>query len=255
MKKGQISFFLLISFVLLLSFSFVFYLDNNAKSETQISKPAQASYDSIKTYLEECVRLSAKQSILSNALQGGFYNETENSLTHSFFAIPLYSKGYTKLAPPPNKLEEQLSFNVEDRIISCIGDFKIFREKGYEINFKRPASKTTILENKVIFDVNFPVIVKLNGASKSFNNFYTEIPSRYKLAYTIADNISNQLSITPGSICISCLVDYAHRNSLNISVTSFNEQSIAITIIDNKIKINNKETVFNFAHNLGGAIA
>lgn len=255
MKKGQISYFLLISLVLLLLFSFMFYLNNNARLETQISNPTQASYDSIKTYLEECVKLSAKQSILSNALQGGFYNETENSLTHSFFVIPLYSKGSTKLTPSQNKLEEQLSFNIEDRIISCIGDFQVFREKGYEINFKMPASKTTILENKVIFDVNFPVIVKLNGATKFFSNFYMEIPSRYKLVYTVADNIAKQLSVTPNKLCISCLIDYAYRNNLNISVTSFNEQSIAITIIDEKIKINNKETVFNFAHNIGGAVA
>ncbi|MBI2558636.1 hypothetical protein HYW20_04905 [Candidatus Woesearchaeota archaeon] len=252
MKKGQMSYFFLIALIVLISSSFILYVNNNQKAEIQPSKLSETDYKQFANYVEECVKLSAKEAVLDTAFQGGYYNETSNSIIHSFFIIPLYSKGNSKLTPSIQKLEEQISLNADENIIRCVDDFKILKEKGFETNFEKPTSKARILPSHVLFDVTFPINVKTGSSTKSYSSFSAAIPSRYSTVYLTADKISGLLANNPAKLCVSCLVDYAYLNELNISVVNFGKDSILITIVDDKVKIDNKNVVFNFAHSIGG---
>ncbi len=249
MKKGQISYFLLIAIIVLVSSSFIFYVNNNQNTNIRVS---ENDFQQFTNYVEECVKLSAKEAVLDTAFQGGSFNETGNSIIHSFFIIPLYSKGSTKLMPSIQKLEEQISFNADENIVRCVDDFKVLKEKGFDANFEKPNTKARILPSEVLFDVTFLINAKTGSSAKSYNSFSAAIPSRYSTIYLTADKISGLLSNNPAKLCVSCLVDYAYLNELNISVVNFGKDSILITIVDEKVKIDNRNVVFNFAHSIGG---
>ena len=257
MRKGQISYFILMGLILAIAFGFILYLKNQEqKSRSQISNTIEASYEPVRAYVEDCVKISAKESILSNAYQGGYYNYSGNSLNYSFFMLPFYSKGKSKSTPTLKQLEEQLSYSLDYRIPECADNFEVFKEKGFDINFEKPRSKATILENQVLFQVDFPITVRTNGKNtKTFNAFSVTIPSRYKLVYSIADEISSSLSKAPEKICISCLIDYGAQNDLKIFVAGYDKQAIRFTIIDEKVRIGSESLVFNFAHQMGDIIA
>ena len=255
MRNGQISYFLLTAFILLLSFGFVYYLNTDEKIKNQNFEVSETSFELIKSYADACIKQSAEQAILGTGLQGGYYSETNNVIVHSFFIIPLYSKGNIKLTPSLQKIEEQISLNLEDNLVTCVNDFKVFKDKGYEIDYKKPISIAKILNNYVLFEINFPIAIYNQQSTKSYNTFSLAILSRYKIAYGIADKISSQLSSTPDKLCISCLIDYGYLNDINISVANFGENSILITLTDNKVKVGNEIFIFNFAHNIGGLSA
>ncbi len=249
MKKGQVSYFLLMAIIVLISSSFLFYVNNNQKANIQVP---ENDYRQFTNYVDGCVKMSAKEAVLNTAFQGGYYNETGKSVIHSFFIVPLYSEGNSKLTPPMQKLEEQISLNADDEIIRCVDDFRILKEKGFEANFEKPTSKARVLPNEVLFDVIFPINVKTGSSTKYYSSFSASVPSRYSAIYLTADKISGLLSSNPAKICVSCLVDYAYLNELNISVVNFGKDSILITIVDDKVKVGNKNVVFNFAHSIGG---
>ena len=255
MRKGQVSYFLLTAFILLLSFGFVYYLNNDEKIKNQNFEVSETSFEPIKSYVDECIKQSAEEAILGTGLQGGYYSETSNVIVHSFFIIPKYSIGTMKLTPPLQKIEEQISLNFDDALTMCIDYFEAFKDKGYKISYEKPKSTARILNNDVIFETSFPLSVSHGQSTKSYNAFSLAVPSRYKTAYSIADKVSSQLSKTPSKLCISCLVDYGYLNDVNISVANFGENSILITLTDNKVKVGNENFVFNFAHSTGGSSA
>ncbi|MBI2101608.1 hypothetical protein HYT53_03255, partial [Candidatus Woesearchaeota archaeon] len=216
---------------------------------------SETSFEPIKTYADECIKQSAEGAILGTGLQGGYYNKTSNVIVHSFFIIPQYSKGTIKLTPPLQKIEEQISLNFDDALTMCIDYFEAFKDKGYQISYKKPKSSARILNNDVIFEINFPISISYGQSTKSYNTFSLAVPSRYKVSYNVADKISSQLSKTPFKLCISCLVDYGYLNDVNISVANFGENSILITLTDSRVKVGNENFVFNFAHSTGGSSA
>ncbi|MBI2652798.1 hypothetical protein HYX00_05005 [Candidatus Woesearchaeota archaeon] len=251
MRKAQITLFVLLALIIFISFSFIVYL-NNEESKNKISK-FEASFEPIENYANNCVRLSAQRSILGNALQGGFYNETNDVIFYSFFIMPVYSKGKTKNVPSLSKLKEQLEYSFDDIALSCIDGFKIFKDEHFEVNFEIPKSKATILQNEVQFDVDFSIIAKNKDIIKSFEKFSVSIPSRYMTVYRVADRIAEDFYKEPNKLCVSCLIDYANENELNISATNFGNATV-VTIMDRKTKIGNENLIFNFAHSKGDLV-
>lgn len=259
MKKGQVSIFILVVGVVILASVFLSYIkiSSTEKIEAEVEERVSDYLfpQQIESYVEECAKLSAKHSILNTAAQGGFYNRTDNSLIYSFSTIPFYSKGEVKSVPLLHQLEEQLSLNIEGSILNCVNDFKFFKDQGYGIEFNEPSSKTRILENQVLFNIDFPIKITKEGKTMQLERFTVSIPSRYGLIYSLSDQISDIQSQNPEKLCVSCLADYGFENDLKIAVANFNNDSVVFAIIDEKVKIGNEDLIFMFAHSKGDSVA
>ena len=248
MKKSQISYTMLLG-VIILTFSFILFFSINKQKP---SDSESISFESVKVYVDQCLKSSLEQAILTTGIQGGLYNDSYNSLYYLFYALPYYSSGTTKSVIPLDIIEKQISYNTQDNLIYCLNDFEPLKPIGFTFEDSEPTAKALITDSQVIVDLSYPFKVVIGSTVRGFNKFSASVPSRYKLVHSVASNIAEDFSKDPARICISCMIDYAHPKDLNISVTNFGEKDVVVSILDKKVKINDNYFVFNFLHNTGG---
>jgi len=253
MKKGQVAYFMLVALIILISFGFLYYVHDLSMTPYEPTK--KTVFEPVNLYIEECIKNAAAESLLANSFQGGFYNGTPKAIVNSFSNIPIFSDGNTIMVPGLEELEQQLSLSVDNKILRCVKEFKIFENQGFNVNFENPSSNSKIMPDKILFDINLPVTISKGTIKKHFDRFSFYLTSRYKLVYNVAEKISQLNSQNPTMLCLSCIIDYGNKNDLRIIATDYDNKTIRFSIIDQKVKIGSEELVFNFMHKLGGTVA
>jgi hypothetical protein len=107
MKKAQITIFIIISLVLLISVS-LFIFQNNSKVNFEDNRINNGNDNAkIENYVKECIEIVLIDAISQEGLKEIFKLETY----------------------------------VESNLLTCLDDFELFKQQGYDITFKKPISK------------------------------------------------------------------------------------------------------------------
>lgn len=247
MKKGQISYFVIIAIIITVLYAITIYTKGNYSLDAESREGIiETSAKEIRNYVENCIKPSAEDAIFNTALRGGYYNETNNTISYSFFIISLYSLGKINSTPSINKIGIEISFNLNDNILKSVNNFTVFKNRGLEVLYEKPISKVRILDNKILFDVDFSVWVIKSGRVIIVPGTYsTSVTSNYRNLYNFASYTASLLSNQPDKLCISCMIDYAEKNNLEITVSNFDTNTIVFAIEDKSLGSN---LVFRFAH-------
>lgn len=246
-KKAQVSYFIFIVGIIVLSYLLLTYSKGSTYQDTALIK---TPIKEIRNYAEGCLKGAAADSLFYTALQGGIYNDTNNTISYPFFIIPVYSQRDTKLVPPLSRIEQQLSFSMEDNVLRCVDNFTAFKSKGIELYFEKPITETRLLDNQAFFEVNFPIRIIEENEIFTVPSIYTiPVTTSYKKLYEFASDIAVINSQDPKVLCISCLVSLSEKNNINTLVTNFDTETIVFTVSENKLEdANNKNLIFRFAH-------
>lgn len=215
-KSGQISLYVVIGIVVLTTIVTAFYARNyisnalfNKNLESSIIIPEKIK--PINTFVLSCLKETADNALKIAGQQGGYtripkdplgleeLNLVSNALTtygNNKVAYWFYEQpnGVQKTqVPSSNNIEMQLSFFVENEFENCINNFKEFPE--YEIKQGDVKVTTTLNEDNVVFDLDYPLEIKIKGINFKINKFRQEIESPiynlFNSALKIFDNLND----------------------------------------------------------------
>lgn len=243
-KKGQITLFILVGVILLLSFSVYVYLKNKTFEEAftePILEEVPTEVQPIYSYVDECITQVAVEGLKKIGQQGGYidlgswgmstsYVEPTNNdglifSPGSSLEIPYwwYLKSdnkceewceftqnrpnlYRKMGEP--SIEGQLDTYVNEHLEDCLGDFRFFRDKGFGITKMGDASTTTnVAEDDVTFYVEYPLEIEKETQQK-ISKFFIRIPIDLKTIYEQATVLTN----------LEAEYRYLERDILNVIV-------------------------------------
>jgi hypothetical protein len=156
-------------------------------------------------------------------LQGAYitapvhFFETDNLATSY-----LYYYG-ENLMPSINEIENNLSFSVDILMPQCV-NFSLFPE--LEINAGNPTTETTIVDDGVIFDTNWPITLRNNEITGQILQFNQKIDLNFIQFYDAANAIIQKTESNP------TFIDHGYLllQFMNITYSIYDENTILYQI-------------------------
>ena len=233
-KRGQITVVIILGIVMLLLFGIIsysvgyFWQGKEKSSMTLNTEP-------VKTYIESCLKKVGEDGLIFVGKHGGYVILPPQS--DSLFLLPYYLHGNESYVIPKTELENQLSFYVKEELPFCLKNFLIFTEQGYELNWGKIKTTTSVTETKVHFNLDLPVTLIKGGVSKEMNTFSSFVPSRIFIIRQMAEDFLNEQKKNSSLVCISCFTNTLKKN-LRIESYFLGEDNIMFIVIDEKSQIN-----------------
>lgn len=240
-KRGQLSLFIAVGVLLIVGLGIFLYI-KSLSAQKHAEVPADIA--PIKLYIDKCLEETAKDAVLLVALQGGYYFAPEDSLGFLNVEIPYYMYEGNVSIPTKKEIENELSLYMVLNLPQC-ANLDTFREKGYDIEAGDMTPKATIGSKEVLFDVDWPITLKLEGQEQKIGKFSTGVDAKLMGLYGAANQYMQYQTKDTTSLFISRLMDITENNDLTFEVFTFEGASI-ISLIDNKTLIKNQPLIFAF---------
>ncbi|MBW2993186.1 hypothetical protein KY317_01270, partial [Candidatus Woesearchaeota archaeon] len=201
-RKGQITIFIIIGIIMLLSIALIIYL----RSETSIFRPRQPSIipseaEPIKNYVEACIEKLGAEAADIIGTTGGYVEIPEELVKDraSYLEFspletgknPYWYYGGQRRIPSLDFISRQIDRYIDENLLECISKLDIFREQ-YIIEERGQITSTTKLADEgILLSVAYPITIsdKLGVKITDINEFNTDIPYRLKKAYELAVEI------------------------------------------------------------------
>ncbi|MBN1386787.1 hypothetical protein JW968_07520 [Candidatus Woesearchaeota archaeon] len=223
MKKAQITPFIIMGIMILLTIGLIFYLMTMiSTSEPEIQTMTEAS--SVKYYVQKCVSDTAMESVFMLGLHGWHLTEpphvfTTSQLTTSY----LYYDGMEYMPTIP-AVEKNLSYYMNQMLPFC--NLSVFRQ--FNIDTSEPSSAVTIKEDSVLFHVTWPLTIRYGNTATEISEFETEAPINVLRLHNVTAEIIEQTAINPAVIDHMFLLSRVS----NISYTVFNNDTVLYFVQD-----------------------
>ena len=213
-KRGQATIIILLGIIVFslivgvyYSRDYVFKSRWERLSEASLVVPQKA--ESVSDYVSSCVDQVSEEAIDFVGQRGGYvnvpaevvppgpYNKFSNSLNViSDLRVPYW---YYKAANNVDKLQilnlEQIQNNivkyVNENLRICVGSFEGFKNRGYKINPGFIKTDVEIQNDKVLFEIKFPIHMEIEDFKFDFNSFYYKSNKPLGELYDIAKGIFN----------------------------------------------------------------
>ena len=213
LKRGQITFFIVLGIVILVVIAFLFFVKGLYKipeREKVILVPTQK--DPVEKYVESCIIKTANEALDRIYLYGGYIDQTH--YIKDYNKIPLFT--YTSedvmynIQPHLKEINYRTSEYVKNNLLNCV-DFTDFRNQGYNIQDGSSVDKVVldIQDNKIIFNIDYVVDVERSGVKETYDNFKTFIPSKLGKVFGFMTDIVNEECMGYESSLLSNLEDRA----------------------------------------------
>jgi hypothetical protein len=170
MKRGQITIFIILGIVILLSFGLIFAIRNYVFSHTRADYSSTGSRQEAQDFASLCLEHAAGESVRDFGMRGGQVSPPwQGNLAGMAVA---YGQRYSlNLIPTDEYSEEVLANDIEARFLSCMNNSK-FRSG------QAPKAEVQIGAHDVSIRLNYPIIAK-NGESESrISDFSHSEPAR-----------------------------------------------------------------------------
>jgi len=242
-KRAQVSVFIIIS-IIVIAVVLIFFIFKTDVLEEEVPGDMQLIQD----FVNDCVRLTGENALDHVGERGGYFSIFENSTQEG---IAYYFYNGEDLMISKKNIEEEISVYMDSFIYFCINDFEDFSD--YEIEQGDAETNTLIMDDKVIFDINYPISVKKGDYSYVFEEFNgVEVFVRLGVMYSFAEDFIKEQMSNKEAICVSCLQELGANYSLDVHMMeSIDENSVVFVIRDESSKINEKDYLFYFAGQYG----
>ena len=245
MERGQISYFFLMSIVLLILFSFVFYVGSLGNSKIKNQAETRAFPDfaaNAKNFVQSCVEFTGKNALKEIGLSGSLLNPSRSINQFFYKTSYLVYEGITYF-PGIGQVENDISYYMDGNLNNCLDNLSSLKDQGFNINIGKPHTTTKIINNSVLFNTELPIKIKSGDEEYSVSNFQYISNVRLGKIYHAAGDILYKTITRPDYIDTSLFNSY----DLNIVVAGHIADSIIYTITDNQSLIDKKPYTFVFA--------
>lgn len=186
LKRGQITFFLVLGIIILLVSAGLFLVFSNIKKapleiEEKEAQKIPGVRETLRTYVENCIEETVNPSIYLLAIQGGIIYPNEDSLillTDYGMVNYAWINGLDGLSK--EKMEEDLAAYLEEYVPSCLGTFETFTKQNIlvEPGYSKVKAEITIKDKNLEVIVQLPITVILpNGDEMTLDRFSAPVQS------------------------------------------------------------------------------
>jgi len=236
-KRGQIALFVIIALLIVGGAFAVLYTQTDLFKKTEQINPEIAP---INSFIKNCVKSVGEDALIITGLQGGYFNLPSNSFAGKVY----YAFGNKSFFPKKQDIEGQISYYMNEKLPLCTNNFADFPD--FIVNAsKEIVSKSSIIRDKVKFDVNWNVLIKKGDSIYRISSFSNEVPSRLNTIYSINQRI-NEENLEGNSFCISCIANLGAENNIRIDVLNFDNSTRLFVLTDNQTLIDNTPYQFIF---------
>jgi len=243
-KKGQITVFIIIGIIVLLVLAI--FLSQRQLVVKAPEAPTAINVAPVQSYIQGCLEKTAKDAVLTVALQGGYYLPPENSLRFLGVNMPYYIYEGNVSIPTQEQIENELSLYVNSNLAEC-ANLDSFAQRGYNISTGLSQVKSMIGSRNVIFRASYPVIIKINNQEQTISDFTTDVNANLMNLYNTAKLYTDQQKDEQSGILLSRLMAIASRNDITFETFTFGGEEALVSFIDNSTRINNQPLIFAFA--------
>ncbi|MEK6969751.1 MAG: hypothetical protein AABW48_04960 [Nanoarchaeota archaeon] len=229
LKRGQVTIFMVVGILIIFLTAGIFLVKTFlVGEELKEVDPVPLLSDSVNMYIESCIEKTGKNALVFVAQQGGYYELP----ALAEFGLPYYLYGNKSHIISKKELEIQISSYMNNELFFCIQDFVPFKKAGLDIEQKEIITSTKVFEEKVIFDINFPITIKQNSLAKSLAHFSQTIPSKLGRIHNMSLEFVYLDEKNPESICISCLTYLGLERDLRTEINPLREGIFLFIVID-----------------------
>ncbi|MEK6871382.1 MAG: hypothetical protein AABX16_00595, partial [Nanoarchaeota archaeon] len=149
-KRSQITIFIILAVIIIgiLVVFFFFQQNQNKNAQTTVQKEIQPVYD----YVQECASHTAYDGLVYLANTGGYFVRQDSSNADGVAYYYLDNKNFV---PTKQQLGKEISLYMNNLLPFCTAGFSLFTD--YTIEEDEITSQTTILEDKIIIKINYPL--------------------------------------------------------------------------------------------------
>ncbi|MBS3077871.1 hypothetical protein J4233_06435 [Candidatus Pacearchaeota archaeon] len=194
------------------------------------------------SFVRECVEKEAVKVIYEVGKNGGYFFPPNKS-TDSGVAI--YYENGKDYMPSKKQIEDEISFFMNKKLFFCTKNFVDFT--NLEITQGDIGTKTTIMEDEVILDVDYPITINNQGGATRINDFRFNLPVRMGIIHDSINYITQE-QLSHESICASCLLEISEKNDLYVEIMDYDENTMIFIFRDENSKINEVVFVWAFAN-------
>jgi len=241
-KQGQITLFIIISIVILIivGASFIAYRSITEKPESLLMQAQfQDTVQSIESFMRSCVDLISKDGIKIVAGQGGFYPlpDLHAEIDGRSVAYQFYN-GESR-TPTLKDIEKAIGRYAQNNLPSCFNDFKTFRERGIEIEYKIIDPRVTIGKDFVTLQISVPTKINAGSSSATLNDFVTKVNVPLYSFYITVNRLVD-LMVQRNALPLSEIVNRGIEQDTSARLLQ-EEQDIIILLTDTKPVVNEFE--------------
>ena len=227
MKKGQITLFIIVGAIMLISIGSFLYFRSSVQEirvtpEIIAAQKVPSTFNPVSVFVGSCIRNVAEEGLRLLGSQGGYTNleragigpgmmPTEGSAVifspGSELQIPYwfylkddnlctgtchFDSEQPELTVGENSIKAQLEQYIKNNLIECFDDFKALKSKGYVIQeFGDVKADVTIAEKDINILVNYLIEAKAIDAVHELEGFTVTIPLELKSMYELATLVTN----------------------------------------------------------------
>jgi len=241
-KRGQITVFMIIGVLILISVVLFFLLKSDIVKE-EIPQEVILSGQNVRNYIQSCLETTAKEAILENGFSGAYFILPDFSTTDLFDNVPYYLVLGKNLAPSDEMIAEEIGKYVDSFLDLCLDGFKTF--EGYDIKEGQPSSEVKLSAKRIIVKTNLPITITIGDSTKDISKFEVQIP-----ADQFYNNILTARKIVEGTgeeICLTCFSNLAKENDLFVNILPTFNNTYIFDIKDNNYLIKDENYHLRFA--------
>lgn len=198
MKKGQLTIFIIIGLILLMSISLVIYLTTRevvkpVEEEVIVPEDVRPVYE----FVQSCANDIAREGLGLLGLQGGFINlpgiidRTPSAYipidSANYFKVPLWYYEGEDRTPSLGYMEREIARYVNERIKECTGEFEPFQERFAVREEGNVTTRTIITDDQVILRISWPLALATPERTTRVQDYVVRMPVRLKHMWEIAN--------------------------------------------------------------------
>src|SRR3989344_6571692 len=227
MKKAQISIFIIIALIIILSVGSYVYLTQTKElkrieAQRPIIEQAPTEFKQVVDFTTNCLYDTAKTALIKIG-EGGGYIDTMKIRKNPF--EPTESEGI-ELSPGSEStipywfylkdkntcegdckfdtkrieieragttltIEGQLDKYINENLDNCINNFKELEKQKYKITAEQPKAETTVSRDDVFVALKYPIKAQKGTTTFDTDTFYTTLQVNFREIYELATQLTN----------------------------------------------------------------
>ncbi|MBW3018915.1 hypothetical protein KY329_01890 [Candidatus Woesearchaeota archaeon] len=199
MRKGQVTLFIIIGIIILLSVALVLYYQaETTKAPARKYVAVPEDIEPVYSYVTECLNQVSKDGLHILGTQGGFINipgiieNTPSSYIPSdalgVVKTPLWYYEGEDRTPDLDFMAAELSRYIRARLPLCINNFAAL-EPEFTVSAAEMVPVVSFTSSDVVVELNWPMRISTVERTTSVDRFITDLPVRFKEMWLLADSI------------------------------------------------------------------
>ncbi|HKL24167.1 MAG TPA: hypothetical protein VJ912_02430 [Candidatus Nanoarchaeia archaeon] len=247
-KRGQVTIFIIISVLIVISVSLFFILRSDFITKNTNEINVDPAIQPIYNYVDNCVESSSREVIHTIGAGGGYY-EIRPEVSTEVLGITYYIKDGKNIMPSKNIIANQISGNIETQLENCTSDLnKEFND--YYIKKKNSSVETKIKSEEVIIKVEYPILIRKEESRYDIKEFESRIPIKLGIMYdAIKEFVTKEINSNEG-IDVSDMSEIASEYKLDFNIIQIDEKGdkFLFMVTESQKEINNKTFIYSFAN-------